>query len=268
MIGSSEHLSINRMNEAVDGLLSAAEMREVETHVDQCAVCRDEYARISEVVRAVRTLPRTAAAPDAAWSGILSRISAPDIERVGEDETPVIALGRAGHDERAAGSGEGSGGEHGERKHGAGRRVRAGIYLTLSQLAAAAVLVAVVSATIVWIGMNGGSAVPAGVPLVEEATGTPAGGAAARAVSLESGRYTEAVAALEDILEEGRNVLDPETLFTIEESLRSVDEAIADVEKALAEDPNSALLLRLLANQQRTKLGVLQRAADAVHAQT
>jgi hypothetical protein len=47
-----------------------------------------------------------------------------------------------------------------------------------------------------------------------------------------------------------------------------VDAAIADVEQALADDPNSDLLIRMLAAHRRTKLGVLQRAAAAVQAQT
>jgi tetratricopeptide (TPR) repeat protein len=239
------------MHEALDGVLASSEMDQIDRHVEQCAPCRDEYARLSEVVAAIRALPRFAASPDTAWDAIALRIAAPDMERADPDETPVIDLGA-----RASSQG----GTEPKR----GQRIGAGIYLSLSQLAAAAAIVAIVSASIVWVGMNGGSAVP-GVIATGPAT---SGGAAARAVSLEAGRYTEAVTALESILEEGRDVLAPQTLFTIEESLRAVDEAIADVEQALTDDPNSALLLRLLANQQRTKLGVLQRAADAVHART
>ena len=47
----------------------------------------------------------------------------------------------------------------------------------------------------------------------------------------------------------------------------TVDAAIHEIEVALGDDPNSDLLLRMLANHQRTKLGVLQRAAAAVQAQ-
>lgn len=260
-----QHLSTARVNEALDGVLAASEMDEIERHVGRCATCRDEYARLSEIVQAVRALPRTSTPPEHAWDNIASRIAAPDFERDSADETPVIELGRARTElgrARTEREREGRGG--GGREGTTGQRIGAGIYLSLTQLAAAAAIVAVVSATLVWVGMNGGSAVPASIASTQPASG----GAAARAVSLETGRYAEAVTALEAIIEEGRGVLDPQTLFTIEESLRAVDEAIADVEQALGDDPNSALLLRLLANQQRTKLGVLQRAADAVHAQT
>ena len=62
-------------------------------------------------------------------------------------------------------------------------------------------------------------------------------------------------------------VLAPETLVTIEESLNTVNAAIEEIETALADDPNSDLLLRMLATHRSTKLGVLQRAAAAVQAQ-
>lgn len=245
------HLSVARMHEALDGVLASSEMAQLGRHVEQCALCREEYARLSEVVTAVRALPRSAAAPEMAWDAIAIRLAAPDLGRADAPDTPVIEMGpRTSGQERSESEG--------------GRSTGAGIYLSMTQLAAAAAIVAIVSATIVWAGMSGSSALP-GAIAIDPAT---SGGAAARAVSLETGRYTEAVTALQSILAEGRDVLDPQTLLTIEESLRAVDDAIADVEQALTDDPNSALLLRLLANQQRTKLGVLQRAADAVHAQT
>ena len=81
-------------------------------------------------------------------------------------------------------------------------------------------------------------------------------------------RYAEVVDRLEQILEAGRGVLASETLVTIEESLLTLDAAIEEIEAALADDPSSDLLQRLLVNRQRTRLGVLQRAAAAVQLQT
>lgn len=139
----------------------------------------------------------------------------------------------------------------------------------MAQLAAAAVVVALLSSGVTWMAL--------GSPDVADATraGRPDGesagsavGAAARAVSLADARYAEVVARLERVVEEGRGVLAPETIATIEESLRTVDTAIAEVEAALAEDPNSGLLMRLLAGHRNTKLGVLRRAAAAVEART
>ena len=43
----SEHYSEERMHDAVDGLLSSAQMQELDTHVADCDACRHDYSRIS-----------------------------------------------------------------------------------------------------------------------------------------------------------------------------------------------------------------------------
>lgn len=238
----SEHVSVERMNEALDGLLSAAESEPVLRHLDACAECRNEYARLSETIDAVRSLPRSAAAPDGAWAAVAARISAaPD---------------------RAAGAGEAV--EVYRLPTTVGRRTLR-VSLSVPQLAAAAALVAFFSAVAMWMAIGGGG--PEANPGV--ATTVPAvTGPAARAVARDDARYGELIEEYQRILAEGRGVLTPETLVSIEASLRTVNAAIAEIEAALANDPSSDLLSRLLANHQRTKLGVLQRAAAAVQAQT
>ena len=140
--------------------------------------------------------------------------------------------------------------------------------MSIPQLAAAATIVAFLSAGAMRMVMeNSGVTGPTSVAAEAEVVDEP-GGAAARAVSLEQARYSEMIDQLEQVLEEGRSVLAPETLVSIDEALRTVDEAISEIETALAEDPNSDLLLRLLTTHQNTKLGVLQRAAGAVQSQT
>lgn len=244
----TSHVSLERINDAVDGMLSSAEMAEIERHVESCGPCRNEYARLSEVVGAVRALPRAGRVPADAWTGIAERVAGTTRDEAsGEPEDAKVLPIRSGSD-RSDGSGA----------SGAGRRWS----LSSAQLAAAAALVALVSATTVWIAIEG-----PGTPVVESASATAPGGAAARAVSLEGGRYGEAVQELQEVLATGRSVLTPETLATIETSLNTVDAAIAEVEAALANDPNSDLLLRMLSNHRRTKLGVLQRAVAAVQAQ-
>ena len=159
---------------------------------------------------------------------------------------------------------------------GATEPVRAGsvrrFSLSVGQLASAAVLVALVSAATVFYAMggDGGAARLADTDAQssEGATRPVMAGAAARAVAVEMEQYGEMIGQLEQVLADGHDLLAPETLATIEQSLRTVEEAIAEVESALAEDPNSDLLRRLLTTHQRTKLGVLQRAAAAVQAQT
>jgi hypothetical protein len=87
-------------------------------------------------------------------------------------------------------------------------------------------------------------------------------------VSSEGARYADAVDRLERILVAGRGVLGPETLLSIEQSLGTVDAAIADIEEALVADPGSDMLRRMLSAHRSTRLGVLQRAAAAVQAET
>ena len=257
----SEHVSKERMHEALDGVLASSEIGEVQTHLDGCAVCRNEYARLSEVVRAIGTLPRSARPPETLWEGIRAEIEAVP-QDTSSDEVIVLQL--------PTGRVDGGRDEHGEigdvpalsRQRGLHRRE---VRLSFAQLAAAAAVVALVSAGAMRLSMQGPAATE-GVRTAEAPTGP--GGAAARAVSLEEGRYTEIVDQLERVLSEGRSLLAQETLVTIDEALRTVDEAIDDIETALAEDPNSDLLLRLLATHQNTRLGVLQRAVGAVQAQS
>lgn len=256
----SDHVSIERMSEALDGSPSAEERAALDEHIAECAPCRREYLRLSEIVESVRALPRGAAVPTGGWEAVSRRIAG--TERASSAPVDVLSLPTAR--ERGAG--------------GPRRRVSASV----PQLAAATIVVAVLSSAVTWVALRSpligsgagdastllGAPVEAGPPPGRAASDGSAEGAAARAVSLEDGRYAEAVTRLEQILDAGRHVLAPETLVTIEASLRTVDTAIAEVEAALAEDPGSDLLLRLLASHRSTKLGVLQRAAAAVEGRT
>lgn len=232
----SQHVSIERMNESLDGLLSSTATTEIEEHMEACAACRNEYARLSETVREIRSLPREALAPEGSWEAIAARIG--DAPASAEEDVPVYRLPTAGRSTRR-------------------------ISFSVPQLAAAGVAVALLSAGLMWMAIGGGPDQPPVAAFTD-----PPGGAAARAVSLDGGRYTEVVGRFEQILDEGRDVLRPETLLSIEESLATIDDAIAEVESALTRDPNSELLQRMLASHQRTRLSVLQRAAWAVQAHT
>ena len=235
----TDHVSFERMNDALDGLLPSSEMAPIERHLEACAACRNDFAGLSETVRAVSSLPREARAPDDAWEAIASRIDgeAPGVE---VEKVPVYRLPVA-------------------------ERSRRLVTFSVPQLAAAGIAVALVSASLMWVALTNGGV--DGPRTVAAGSDFP-GGAAARAVSLDAERYGEVVGQLEEIIEQGREMLTPETLRSIEESLATIDAAIEEIDVALATDPGSDLLRRMLANHQRTRLGVLQRAAAAVQAQT
>jgi len=65
-------------------------------------------------------------------------------------------------------------------------------------------------------------------------------------------------------VEQGRGVLSPQTVETLQTSLDAIDDALGEARAALAEDPGSELLNRLIIDHQQAKLRVLQRAAAAI----
>jgi hypothetical protein len=82
------------------------------------------------------------------------------------------------------------------------------------------------------------------------------------------GGYDQAVADFEEILEKGRDVLDPETIRVLEENLATIEAAIEESREAVARDPGSPLLRRILAENLRRKMDLLRHAAVAVYAAT
>ncbi len=78
--------------------------------------------------------------------------------------------------------------------------------------------------------------------------------------------YQAAVADLQRTIDEGRDRLAPGTMATIERSLAIIDQAISEAEAALVADPASLDLPNWIAANQRRKLELLRRAAQAVAA--
>ena len=96
-------------------------------------------------------------------------------------------------------------------------------------------------------------------------TGAPS---MAQLVSLEAAYapYDDAVLELEGILDEGREILGPETIQILEENLLIIDRAIAESQEALFQDPGSRVLRRILSETMRRKVDLLQQAAVAIYA--
>ena len=224
----SGHISTEWMHDVVDGLVPEAERAAVDDHLRSCATCRDELARLRELVGALGALPTDAVAPAGLWTGIEARI---------EGTTPA----------------EGASGAT-VLPFPSARDARRRVSLTLPQLAAAAAVVALVSAGVVWAALSGRGATSEGLSRTEAVAGSTA-----RMVA-SGGGYEQALAQLESVVERERASLAPETLATLERSMATVDSAIAEIQEALRNDPNSELLARLLANHQGAKLRVLRHA--------
>jgi len=231
----NHHLSTTKLNDLVDGFLPAAEVASARAHVETCAVCREEYARLSEVVQQLRALPKSAQPPDVAWSAIERRIDASAAD-AGTEVVPLRA------------------------------RERTPLRLTFSlpQLAAAALVVSLLSSSAVWVALSSGRASPTQV-IVDAQEGSSGIRSVSARTADKAAEYDAAIANLEDILERGRVLLSGETLATLESSLQTIDGAIGEVREALDRDPASELLLRMLVTQQRTKLQVLRQAATSLY---
>lgn len=228
-----EHISAEAMHDLLDGLLPPADAHRARAHLDDCAPCREAFDSLAGTVEALGALPREARAPKGLWKGIEARVFGEDEASTAEATVVPLASSRSG------------------------RRFS----LTVTQLAAAAIVVSVVSAGVVWMALGAGPRI--GAP--EAALGT-AGDGAVQAASFGMERYEEAVGELEAIVAAGRGTLAPGTLETLERSLEIIDAALEEVRRALDEDPASELLTHLLVNHQRTKLRLLRQAAVAVQA--
>lgn len=96
----------------------------------------------------------------------------------------------------------------------------------------------------------------------------PPAEATARLAGFSDPAYDAAVADLEQVLEEGRDRLDPATVQVLEESLRTIDTAIEDARRALAADPANAQMNTYLAGTMQRKLNLLREASQIVTATT
>jgi anti-sigma factor RsiW len=157
------------------------------------------------------------------------------------------------------------------------------VSLTVTQLAAAAVLVAAVSGGLAWqfAPPFGGQGLRSETSATDDVArafpgsperGTREGGrptdvgaavesgVAIVGVSLADDQYDAAVADLERALKQGRGKLDKATIAVVEQNLQTIDQAIAQAREALASDPANSYLSGHLVEARRRKLDLLRRA--------
>lgn len=127
------------------------------------------------------------------------------------------------------------------------------------QLAAAAALLAMLSAGAAWLTGRDparrdlGTALPPASGVVT-ATSRPSRGSSHPS-------YDSAVAELSGVLAEGRERLDTATVRVLDQSLQAIDRAIAEGQRAVEADPASVYLNNHLSRTRRQKLDLLRRAA-------
>jgi anti-sigma factor RsiW len=228
----SEHLSLERTHDLIDGLLPSETADRARRHMEQCAECRDRYASLSELTSDLRSVPRDATPPPEIWQAIARRIdgTAPSAESESAD---VLVL-------------------PGVRP--AARRIS----FTIPQLAAASVALAITSASVLWM------ATSRPTPAVSVGTET----AGVTRFASDEASYDTALDELMTIVETARPYLAPETLVALDQSLAEIDTAIEEIGAALDSDPSSELLRSMLVTQQRSKLRVLRQVATLTEAQS
>lgn len=233
----SEAISEERLNDYVDGLLSASETAEVEHHLEVSAAARHTVEFLRSLRQRAAELPASIPPERDLWPHIRERMA----------PAPLASIdGTAPADTAPA--------EH-----------RWWLSLNGVQWAALAtaamLLMAISSALTAWV---------VGIPVSEvPPPGSSVEAAAPTGVALETAPAAEAAYAVEIeqllwVLYENRDTLDPDTVTTIETNLRVIDRAIRNAREALEDDPQNAGLTRMLTSSYRRKLQLLQRASRII----
>jgi hypothetical protein len=126
------------------------------------------------------------------------------------------------------------------------------LYSVRGWLAAAAVLLILLSGTATWLLTKRGGPAATGI--------VPVANADYRQIEA---RYVLATNELEQYLGEQRAALSPETVRLIEENLRVIDRALSEAKQALETDPANPDLSRMLFATYEKKLGLLRSATQS-----
>ncbi len=216
-----------RLSEYLDDELDPAEHAELETHLDGCAECQTALEQLRRVVARAARLVDAPPAEDL-WPGIADRIHE-EPARTGASATARSSV-----------------------------LPRRALTIGVPQLAAAAVLLVVLSSGVAW--QLGRDSLSATGP--DETTAVAPSGNAVPVARIATHRYESAIAQFERVLADGRDRLDTATVRVVEENLAIIDRAIDEARGALAADPSNAYLNRHLANAMRRKLDLLRRTTS------
>lgn len=221
---------MDRLSEYRDGSLDDEERRALEAHLSVCPECATALAEIDEVIRRARDLGDVPPARDL-WPDIEAALSAHPAGREGV----VIPL---------------------PTKDPAVEARPAGLYLSRRQLAAAAVIVALMSAAATWALAPRSTTRSVQVPASTQGVVMPA---SSRGEGPPTALADE-LAHLEATLAVAQQRLDPSTVRIIQKNLDVIDRAIQDSQRALATDPADPFLREHLQAVYRQKADYLREA--------
>lgn len=250
--------TMERLSDHVDGGLPGPEQEALERHLEACAACREVRADLERVVAAARSLGPVEPATDL-WptirAGIADEAGGSSGDASGVGPRGVLALDARGHTRGRAHGGAGSAPDT--------RRASARPPST-PLLAAAAVVLIAVSASLAWWGRGAVDDAPrvAG----DDAPSAPT---SVRAVASDpAGPVSDALAGelerLESVIAESRETLEPGTVHVLERNLVLIERAIEDSYRALALDPENDFVRDHLERTYERKLEYLQEIASIV----
>jgi hypothetical protein len=197
----------------------------VADHVATCAICAAEVESLNRIITRAAELPKSIDPPAEAWSNIRAVI---------ERDTEAVTA----------------------------HRVSAGVWRRPYMLAAAAVLLVILSSGATAIYMRGRTSGGDSSRSASLNAGNAATPASLAAFTIEENNYLRNVAVLQDLLDQQEASLAPETVAQLKASLRTIDEAILEARNALARDPANKMLIEMLSGTYRQKVDLLRRTAE------
>jgi len=212
-----------KLSEYLDGELGMTDRELLERHLDDCAECTRVLSELKRVVGRARAMDDRRPDVDL-WAGVAAGIGA--------------SVQARPSDKPAA------------KKMPAVWRRR--VSVSVPQLAAAAL--AVVMSWSAWAFWTGSRAEPVDVSIAAEPSPVDV-----MPVSMLETKYDHAVADLQRLLEDEREMLSPATVKVLEESLATIDRAIDSAQEAVRADPESEYLRGHLERTTRQKLTLLRR---------
>lgn len=217
----TDHLSWETLNDVVDGVLSPAAVAAAESHARDCASCAAAIAELRATLAVTRSLPESLTPPDDLWNDVRVTIEAGKVAHLPLGAAPV--RGR-------------------------------GIWMTPARMAAAAVVLVAVTASLTTVALKSSTPEPSVVQALPFTT--------AAAWQASERVFLANVVELRGQLEALHDHLSPETLVKVEKALATIDLAIAEGREALLRDPSNAALSELMASNYRQKIELLRRVTQ------
>ena len=224
------------INEAVEGTLDGPDREELERHLAVCPRCARAADDVAQIRRMAQALPPRTPRADA-WERIAAGLAR---------ELPQPRAARP-----------------------------AALPTAWVTLAAAAVLVLAVAATVWLVRPSGGGTAPqrAAVPASAQPAATPVHPSPEELVKsvdeelrAAEQHYEKAITGLEQITKSGQDVLDPKLAATLQTNLGVIDKAIKDSRDAIQQQPGSQLAQESLFEALRRKVVLLEDTVALINA--